>query len=90
MKRSILILIGLFSLLATPLIGHAQECKLKVYGDFRGRYEGFRFSEDESGEAKKPRRSRLRYRFRLNVSMSINSRSRRLTNARTSLEPGWK
>lgn len=71
MKRSVLLLIGVFGLLAMPFIGYAEDGKLEFSGDLRGRYEGFRFSEDESG-TKKASRSRLRYRLRLNLNATIN------------------
>jgi hypothetical protein len=67
----ILVANGLLCLLAVPMMGLAEEGKLKISGDIRGRYEGFRFSEDETG-AKKANRSRLRYRFRLNLKVNIN------------------
>ena len=46
--------------------------KLKINGDIRGRYEGFRFAEDEMTGEKKDARNRLRYRFRLNAATQVN------------------
>lgn len=54
-----------------PLQGRAQS-KLEFNGDIRARGEGFRFSEDETGSAKKARRFRLRYRLRLNGKATVN------------------
>jgi len=70
-KRTFLVLIGLFVLLAAPRVLHAEEKKVDFSGDFRGRWEGFRYSEDETG-SKKNSRGRLRYRFRLNIAATIN------------------
>lgn len=73
MKRSIFIVAGLLVQLAIPSLVQAdgEEGRLEIDGDFRGRYEGFRFSEDETG-TKNEGRSRLRYRFRLNIASKIN------------------
>jgi hypothetical protein len=43
----------------------------KFGGDMRGRFEMFRFSEDETG-AKKDTRGRIRYRFRFDGDIKIN------------------
>jgi len=75
----IIVLIALVALFAggLPATGAAEEEKegrLKIGGDMRGRFELFRFSEDETG-AKKESRGRIRYRFRLNGNVNINTRA---------------
>jgi hypothetical protein len=44
--------------------------RISLWGDFRGRYEGFFYTKDDSDVRN---RSRLRYRFRLNGKAKINS-----------------
>lgn len=76
--RRITALLALVALLAGvfPAIGAAEEKegRLKINGDMRGRFELFRFSQDETG-SKKDTRGRLRYRFRLTGTVSINTRA---------------
>lgn len=75
MKRIIAVAILVSSVLAaTPTPGSADESVLKFSGDLRGRWETFRFSEDETG-SKKDRRSRIRYRLRLDMSARLNTRA---------------
>jgi len=71
LRRQIFLAPSLLGFLAMPLIAQAEESKLKIGGDFRGRYEGFRFSEDATGSTKASRQ-RLRYRFRLNIGVTVN------------------
>lgn len=51
-----------------------NESKLKFSGDLRGRWEGFWFSEDETGTDKETRR-RIRYRLRLDANATVNRRA---------------
>jgi hypothetical protein len=54
-----------------PLESAAEEDRVKLSGDLRGRWEGFWYSRDESG-AKQADRRRIRYRLRLNAEAKIN------------------
>jgi hypothetical protein len=47
--------------------------RISLWGDFRGRYEGFFYNGDD---ADVPDRNRLRYRFRLNIEADINDRAK--------------
>jgi hypothetical protein len=49
----------------------ADEQKLRLSGDLRGRFEGFWFDEDPTGVEKADRR-RIRYRLRLDAQGTIN------------------
>lgn len=67
-----LALAPMLCLFALPSSGHAEEDEgIKLSGDFRGRYEGFRFDTDDTG-SKKETRNRIRYRFRVNLKAGIN------------------
>ena len=57
--------------LPVAALAEEKEQKLWLWGDFRARYEGVRFSQDETG-SKKEQRSRIRYRFRLNAKAKLN------------------
>jgi hypothetical protein len=48
------------------------EGRFKFGGSMRGRFELFRFSEDESGD-KKDTRGRIRYRFRFDGKITLNT-----------------
>jgi len=50
--------------IATDGAAEEKEQKLRFWGDLRGRFEAFRFSEDETGADKEDRR-RIRYRLRI-------------------------
>jgi len=50
------------------------EGRFKFGGSMRGRFEFFRFSEDETG-TKKDTRGRLRYRFRFDGRITLNTRA---------------
>jgi len=52
------------------------EARFKFGGSMRGRFEYFRFSEDESGKSKQDPRGRLRYRFRLDGKFRVNDRAK--------------
>ena len=52
----------------------ANKPTLSFWGDFRGRYEGFIYDEDETG-VERTNRHRARYRFRLNGKAEINPRA---------------
>jgi len=54
--------------------GDDEEGRLKIGGSMRGRYELFRFSEDETG-SKKDTRGRIRYRFRLDGKVTLNHKA---------------
>jgi hypothetical protein len=54
--------------------GDDDEGRLKLGGSMRGRFEFFRFSEDETG-TKRDTRGRIRYRFRLDGKVTINPRA---------------
>jgi hypothetical protein len=56
-----------------PLQSAAEEKEqtLFFWGDLRGRWEAFRFSEDETGSNQADRR-RIRYRLRLNAKAKLN------------------
>jgi hypothetical protein len=74
MKRvlaRLLLLLGL-AIAWTPSVGIAEdEGKLTFSGDLRGRWEGFRFSEDELN-ANAPDKRRLRYRLRLTAKAKLD------------------
>jgi hypothetical protein len=53
-------------------VAEEKEQKLRFWGDLRGRFEAFRFSEDELGDDKEDRR-RIRYRLRLNATAILNA-----------------
>jgi hypothetical protein len=78
LKRKLMLMAAI--LLATawiPRDGTASEDegRLKLGGSMRGRYELFRFSEDETG-AKKDTRGRIRYRLRLDGKVNLNPRAK--------------
>jgi hypothetical protein len=50
------------------------EGRFKFGGSMRGRFEYFRFSEDETG-SKKDTRGRIRYRFRFDGEITVNTRA---------------
>ena len=54
--------------------GDDDEGRFEFGGSMRGRYELFRFSEDETG-TKKDTRGRIRYRFRLDGKVNLNNRA---------------
>lgn len=86
----LIVMIGMVVLPPTVEAENEDEQRIEFSGDFRGRLETFRFSEDETGD-KKNRRSRLRYRFRLNASATINehvSAAVRLTTGDTDSRSG--
>lgn len=58
--------------LPLDVVAEEKEQKLKFWGDLRGRFEAFRFSEDETGGDKEDRR-RVRYRLRLNATAILNA-----------------
>jgi hypothetical protein len=58
-----------------PYNGMAEEQKLKLSGDLRGRWEGFWFAEDATGNEKEDRR-RIRYRLRLDAKATINEHAK--------------
>ena len=78
MNRTI-VLVALVTLfaggLSAAIADDDDEGRLKIGGDMRGRFESFRFSEDETG-TKKSNRARIRYRFRLNGKVNINVRAK--------------
>ncbi|MCZ6766446.1 MAG: putative porin [bacterium] len=75
MKRIIGFAVLVSSIIATmPTPGSADEPVLRFSGDLRGRWETFRFSEDETG-SKKDRRARIRYRLRLDMRARLNTRA---------------
>lgn len=59
---------------ASSAAGEDEEGRFKFGGSMRGRFEFFRFSEDETG-TKRNTRGRFRYRFRLDGKILINSRA---------------
>lgn len=58
--------------IATDGVAEEKEQKLRFWGDLRGRFEAFRYSEDETGNDKEDRR-RIRYRLRLNATAILNA-----------------
>jgi len=54
--------------------GDDEEGRFEFGGNMRGRFEFFRFSEDETG-TKKDTRGRIRYRLRLDGKIKLNSRA---------------
>ena len=57
-----------------PSVAGDDEGRFKFGGSMRGRFEFFRFSEDETG-TKKDTRGRIRYRFRLDGKITLNNRA---------------
>jgi hypothetical protein len=59
-----------------PARSHAaeEEGRFKFGGSMRGRFEFFRFSQDETG-TKEDTRGRIRYRFRLDGKITLNDRA---------------
>jgi len=74
LKRQLLAVVTV-TLLVAVLIDRSSASddygKFKFGGSMRGRYELFRFSEDETG-SKKDTRGRIRYRFRFDGSIAVN------------------
>ena len=52
-----------------------EEARFKFGGSMRGRFEFFRFSQDETG-SKKDTRGRIRYRFRFDGKFRVNERAK--------------
>ncbi len=76
LQRSLAVLAATVLLqLGVQTRGHADEEKrFKLWGDLRGRYEGFWFQEDVLGP-KAEHRSRLRYRVRLNGNVRLHPKA---------------
>jgi hypothetical protein len=58
----------------SPSAAGDDEGRFRFGGSMRGRFEFFRFSEDETG-TKKDTRGRIRYRFRLDGKIKVNNRA---------------
>ena len=71
MKRDLSWLLLALLMISGPHRAQAEDSKYRVWGDLRGRYEGFWFRTDATG-SKEQHRSRLRYRFRLNGNIKVN------------------